>query len=55
MDDDALKRVPKFKYLGSRFTEDGRNKEDILKELKKLNLCLIKEINYSVRISLVWK
>ena len=30
MDDDALKQVPKFKYLGSIFTEDGKNKEDII-------------------------
>jgi hypothetical protein len=26
MDDDALKQVTKFKYLGSIFTEDGKNK-----------------------------
>ena len=26
MDDDALKQVPKFKYLGSILTEDGKNK-----------------------------
>jgi hypothetical protein len=31
MDDNALTQVPKFKYLGSIFTEDGRNKEDIIK------------------------
>jgi len=29
MDDDVLKHVPKFKYPGSIFTEDGENKEDI--------------------------
>ena len=28
MDDDTLKHVPKFKYTGSIFTEDGKNKED---------------------------
>jgi hypothetical protein len=28
MCDDALKQVPKFKYLGSIFIEDGKNKED---------------------------
>jgi hypothetical protein len=28
--DDALKEVPKFKYLGSVFTEDGKNKEDVI-------------------------
>ena len=27
-DDDALKQVPKFKYLSNIFTEDGKNKED---------------------------
>ena len=29
MNDDALKQIPKFKYLVSIFTEDGKNKEDI--------------------------
>jgi len=27
MDDNALKQVPKFKYLGSIITEDGKNKK----------------------------
>jgi hypothetical protein len=31
MDDDALKQAPKFKYIGSIFTEDGKNKEDTIK------------------------
>ena len=30
IDDDTLKQVSKFKYLGSIFTEDGKNKEDII-------------------------
>jgi len=30
MDDDALKQVPKLKFLGSIFTEDGKNREDII-------------------------
>jgi hypothetical protein len=30
MDNDALMHVPKFKYLGRIFTEDGKNKEDII-------------------------
>jgi hypothetical protein len=30
MDANALKQVPKFKYLGSIFTEDGKNKKDII-------------------------
>jgi len=28
--DNALKQVPKFKYLGSIITEDEENKEDIV-------------------------
>jgi hypothetical protein len=27
MDDDALKQVPKFRYLSSVFTEDGKIKK----------------------------
>ena len=27
MDDSTLKQVPKFKYLGSTITEDGKNKK----------------------------
>jgi hypothetical protein len=34
MDDDALKQVPRFKYLGSVFTKDGKNKKDI-KQIKE--------------------
>ena len=30
IDDDALKQVSKCKYPGSIFTEDGKNKEDII-------------------------
>jgi protein-arginine kinase activator protein McsA len=42
MDDDALKQVTKFKYLGSIFTEDWKNKQDkIHNELKKIKLRLI--------------
>jgi len=35
MDDDALKQVPKFKYVGSIFTEDGKNKEDIIQQINE--------------------
>jgi len=35
MGDDALTEVPKFKYLGSIFTKDGKNKEDIKQRIKK--------------------
>jgi hypothetical protein len=55
MDDDALKQVPKFKYLGSMFTDDGKNKKDVLNELKKLKLSLIIKSKYFARIILVWK
>jgi len=33
--DNALKQVPKFKYLGSIITEDGKNKEDIIQRTKE--------------------
>ena len=35
IDDDALKQVPNFKDLGSIFTEDGKNKEDIMQRIKE--------------------
>jgi len=35
MDDDALNQVPKFKYLGSIFIEDGKNKEGIIQGIKE--------------------
>jgi len=35
MDDNALKQVPKFKYLGSICTEDGKNKEGIIHRIKE--------------------
>jgi len=34
MGNDALKQVPKFRCLGSIFTEDGKNKEDITQRIK---------------------
>ena len=33
MDDDTLKQVPNFKYLGSIFREDGKNKEDTIQRI----------------------
>jgi hypothetical protein len=66
MDDDALKQVPKFKYLGSIFTEDGKSREDIIKRIKeakvmfnnkKLPLCsnnLILEIKNKLIKSCIW-
>ena len=38
MDDDAQKQVPKFKYLGSIFTEDGKNKEDVIQQIKEVKV-----------------
>ena len=34
MDDNTLKQVPKFKYLGSIITEDGKNKKDIMQRIE---------------------
>jgi len=31
MDENSLRQVPKFAYLGSIITEDRKNKEDIIK------------------------
>ena len=38
MDDDSQKQVPKFKYLGSIFTEDGKNKEDVIQQIKEVKV-----------------
>jgi hypothetical protein len=35
MDDDALQQVPNFKYLSTIFTEDGKKKEDTIKQIKE--------------------
>jgi len=55
MDDNALKQVPKFRYLGSIFTEDGKNKKDIIPRIKEAIVLLNNKNNYCVRITLVWK
>ena len=55
MDDDDLKQEPKFKYLGSIFTEDGKNKEGIIQRIKEAKFCVIIKSIYAVRITLVWK
>jgi len=36
MDGEALNQAPKFKYLSSVFTEDGKNKEDIIQQTKEI-------------------
>jgi len=38
VDDDALKQVQKFQYLCSIFTEDGKNKEDIIQRIKEAKI-----------------
>jgi hypothetical protein len=67
MDDDAPKQVQIFKYPGSLFTEDGKNKEDIIKRIKEAkfmfnnkkqllcsnNLCL--EMKNKFINSCIWK
>jgi hypothetical protein len=35
MDDDAIKQVPTFVYVGSIFTEDGKNKKGIKQRFKE--------------------
>ena len=35
MEEDALKQVPKFKYLDSTFTDDGKNKEETIQRIKE--------------------
>ena len=35
IDDNALKQLPKFKYLGSMITENGKNKEDVIQRIKE--------------------
>ena len=35
IDDNTLKQVPKFKYLGSIIIEDGKNKKDIMQRIKE--------------------
>jgi hypothetical protein len=38
INDNALKQVPKFKYLGNIITEDGKNKEDIIQRIKEAKI-----------------
>jgi hypothetical protein len=38
MDDNAVKQVPKFKYLGSIITEDGKNKEDKIQRTEEAKI-----------------
>ena len=41
MDDNALKQVPKFKYLGSKITEYGENTGDIMRRIKEAKVVFI--------------
>ena len=54
MDDNALKQVPKFKYLGSIITEDGKNKEDIIQLIKEAKVLFNnkKQLLFSNNLSL---
>jgi len=52
MDDKALNQVPKFRYLGSIMTEDGENKEGIIRLIKEAKVRFINKNNYFVRIIL---
>jgi hypothetical protein len=57
MDDNALKQVPQFKYGGSIFTEDGKNKEDIIQRIKEAEVMFNnkKQPQYSKNLSLEMK
>jgi len=35
MDDIALKQVPRFKYVACILAEDGKNKEDLIQQIKE--------------------
>jgi len=48
MDDNGLKQVPKFKYLGSIITEDGKNKEDIIQRIKEA------KVMFNNKVQLLW-
>ena len=39
--DNALKEVPKFKYVGSIITEDEENKEDTIQRIEEIKLCFM--------------
>jgi hypothetical protein len=55
MDDNTLKQVPTFKYLGSILTEDGKNKEDIIKQIKEAKVMFNNNSIYFVQIISVLK
>jgi len=54
MGHDALKQITKFKYLYSIFTEDGKNKEDIIKRIKEAKVMFNnkKHLLFSINLSL---
>jgi hypothetical protein len=55
MDDDTLKLVPKLKYLGSIFAEDGEKIKNTIKRIKEAKVMVNNKNNYFFRIILVWK
>ena len=62
-----FKQVPKFKYLGSIITEDGKNKKDIMKWIKEAKVVfnnkkqLLRSNNFSLEMkkklikSCIWR
>jgi hypothetical protein len=65
MDDDALRQVPKFKYLGSIltgniltgsiFTESGKNKEEIITRIKEAKaICSRNDQHYAPILPLLY-
>jgi hypothetical protein len=54
--DDAINQVPKFKYIGSVSTEDGKSKGDIIQRVTEEKVMFNnKKTYYSVPMTLVWK
>ena len=56
MDGSILKQVPKFKYLSSIITEDGKNKKDIMQRIKEAKVLfnnkkqLLRSNNFSLEM-----
>jgi len=53
MNDVALKKVPIFKYLDSIFTEDGKNKEDIIQRIKEDKVVINNKMHLLCSLNLV--
>jgi hypothetical protein len=46
MDECALKKVPKFNYLGNIFTEDAKNEIDIAQRIKDSKVIVVEDNQY---------